>query len=370
LGVPALWFGAAVLSKASALVFGPLCLVAVEFTRRFDGIELSLRRFLSDATYIVAGGALVTVLYCGASEGPARAKLVDWCSRLPGGPVESAGSWIVEKVPFPNNAVDGLVFQIKHDVNAGEGTYLLGKYHPPGQAVPYYFPVALTMKLSLTPLVLLTLLLVICPRSLANWALVAAAALLLLSLTCRVQIGVRYMLPLITIGMVGLATAVVQTCRSLDGRWAREFLAATAGVGVAWTAAVAIFVWPNGICYTNELWGGTKRGYLCLSDSNYDWGQGLKELARWHERNCAPLDVCYFGSDPAIHKLRVRALTLEKLPLEGPDGLLEQVQGHYLAVSTTALYGHPACATESAAFLRSRQPVHRTSTFLIYDFRR
>jgi hypothetical protein len=330
-----------VLSKASGLAFGPLCLVAVELERSLETSVPPFRKFLTDATCIVAGGLILVILYCGRS---------------------------TEHTLLPNNAVDGLAFQIKHNLNAGEGTYLLGEYHPPGHAVYYYFPVALTMKLSLAPLLLLALLVVIRPRSLVNWALAAAAALLLFSLTCRVQIGIRYMLPLIVLGTVGLAAAVVQTCRSINPGWTRMFLAATAGVGVEWSAAAAIMVWPNGLCYTNELWGGTERGYLCLSDSNYDWGQGLRELARWHEKNNAQLDVCYFGSDPAIHKLGLRALTLEKLALHGPDGMLEQVRGHFLAVSTTALYGHPASATECAAFLRVRQPIDRTSTFLIYDF--
>jgi len=385
IGLPALWLAAAVLCKASGLVFGPLCLVAVELERclsqRTANIPLEadwrcrlgmrspwMRRFLKDATCIVAGGLLLVILYCGGSEGSGRASLIAWCDHVPPGPVRTAAAWTTQHAPFPNNAVDGLYFQIQHNFKAGEGTYLLGNYYPAGQALWYYFPLALTMKLSLTSLGLMLLLAATRPRSLANWAMAAAAALLLFSLTCRVQIGVRYMLPLIALGTVGLAAAVVQSWQSFRAVWPKWLLAAAAGVGVAWSVAAAVVVWPNGLCYTNELWGGTERGYLCLSDSNYDWGQGLKELAIWHEQNGAPLDVCYFGSDPDIHKLGIRALTLEKMPLEGPDGMLTQIRGHFLAVSTTALYGHPASLTKCAAFLRQRQPVDRTSTFLIYDF--
>ena len=51
----------------------------------------------------------------------------------------------------------------------------------------------------------------------------------------------------------------------------------------------------------NEWWGGTTNGYRCLSDSNYDWGQGLKELTNWQlDRHVNDLDVWYFGTDPAL----------------------------------------------------------------------
>jgi hypothetical protein len=311
---------------------------------------------------------LLAILYCGSSEGSGRTKFIAACDRLPAGPIQTVAHWTAENIPLPNNAVDGLAFQIRHNVEAREGTFLLGEYHPPGQALWYYFPIALTMKLSLTLLGLLVILAAMRSRFLWNWAMAAAVALLLFSLLCRVQIGVRYMLPLVALGTVGVSAALVQTCQAFGSGWRSRILAGTAVLGVVWSAAAAVVVWPNGLCYTNELWGGTESGYLCLSDSNYDWGQGLNELARWHGQHEIPLDVCYFGTDPAIHKLGLRALTLEKIPLYGPEGMLAQVRGHYLAVSTTALYGHPVSATECGVFLRGQKPVDRTSTFLIYDF--
>jgi len=39
----------------------------------------------------------------------------------------------------------------------------------------------------------------------------------------------------------------------------------------------------------------------------------------------------------------------------------------YLAVSTTALYGHPHCETPAATYLRGLTPIGRTSTYLIFD---
>src|SRR5262249_32407359 len=161
------------------------------------------------------------------------------------------------------------------------GAFLLGRWHP--NNVWYYFPVALSVKLSLPLLLGPLVLAALRPRALANWATLAAAALLLFSLASRVQIGVRLVLPLVGLAGVGLAGGGWAGGRG--GAWReaeagrrRRLLAFAAAAGVAWTAVAALAVWPRGQCYANELWGGTARAYRYVSDSNYDWGQGLKEL--------------------------------------------------------------------------------------------
>jgi hypothetical protein len=82
------------------------------------------------------------------------------------------------------------------------------------------------------------------------------------------------------------------------------------------------------------------------------------------------LDVWYFGTDPAIDRPPLKHLPLHTLPLTKPDDVAAWVQGRYIAVGTTLLYGTadcgPACR-QAADFFRLREPVARTSTFLIYD---
>lgn len=131
-------------------------------------------------------------------------------------------------------------------------------------------------------------------------------------------------------------------------------------------------MWPHGLGYVNELWGGTSRGYLRVSESNYDWGQGLKELARWQrEHGVVPLNVWYFGTDPALRTMPLTEFPLHTFPVWGPDDLLARVRGGYLAVNTTLLYGSKLTEAQerAAAYLRPRRPVARTTTFFIYDFR-
>src|SRR5205814_5574537 len=108
------------------------------------------------------------------------------------------------------------------------------------------------------------------------------------------------------------------------------------------------FVWPHALCYANPLWGGTGEGYRLLSDSNYDWGQGLKDLAGWQRQHPdSPLDVWYFGSDPVLESLPMRELRFHNLVIRKPEEFVALVQGHYLAVSTSLLYGSIRSALRS-----------------------
>jgi hypothetical protein len=152
---------------------------------------------------------------------------------------------------------------------------------------------------------------------------------------------------------------------------------AVAGIGVVavcWSATAAAVVWPQGLCYVNALWGGTASGYVLVSETNYDWGQGLKELARWQQqKHLDNLDVWYFGTDAGLKKLPLREVPFHNLPVHSPEEVAAQVRGHYLAVSTTFLYGAPLEMEgyhQAVAFLREARPVAQAGTFLIFDFTR
>lgn len=68
----------------------------------------------------------------------------------------------------------------------------------------------------------------------------------------------------------------------------------------------------------------------------------------------------------------MREVPLHALPISGLEDVVAQLRGHYLAASTTLLYGTAISDAHrlAAAFLRTRRPVARTTTFMIYDFAR
>jgi hypothetical protein len=383
-GLPMLWFAAAVLAKASGLVYGLLAMAVLEIDRlaragvfrlpagtglraRLRDAWAKLRPLRRDTWWIAGGGMVLVFIYCGSDWQP-EASFVRWADGLPDGPLREVMLWISQHLCIFSNAGVALVRQVKHNL-LGHGPYLLGQTDR--RALWYYFPVLLTIKaalpLLLTPLVLLALR----PRALANWPCLLAAVLVLFSLTFRVQIGVRFVLPIVVLAAVGLAVALVRAGADALPAWRRRLLAGTAVVGAAWSVSAAVLVWPHGLCHVNELWGGTRGGYVHVSDANYDWGQGLKELRRWQrEQGLQTLDVWYFGTDPACRHPSVHLVECCAEKVNGPADVLSQIQGRYLAVSTTLLYGNmlnSPGAARALGYFRTLQPVARTATFLIYD---
>ena len=197
-----------------------------------------------------------------------------------------------------------------------------------------------------------------------NWPLICGSALLLFSLTCRVQIGIRLQLPAMAFCVIGLSTAIGRAITH------HRIAAFCTWCGVASMAAASIYVWPNGLSYVNELWGGTANGYRIVSDSNYDWGQGLPELLKWQQNHHdQPLDVWYYGVDPEMKQMPFRDAKLHCMPLKQPDDTATYIQNRYLAVATTLRYGHTINPAHGIAveYLSAYEPVDRTTTFLIYD---
>jgi hypothetical protein len=386
-GVPSLWFAAAVLSKASALFFAPLILLGIEIQRVFDSVHSAptdttrpislpkLRKDLAplyrDLKQIAACGIALVFIYCGCDWMP-EPSFVAWAQHLPAGSLRGRTMlWLAEHLRIFSNAGEAIVRQVRHNLR-GVGpdcTYLMGRV---GRAFWYYYPVALSIKLSLGLIILFATIVVLAPRAMRNWPFAAAIPLFILSLLSRLQIGVRLMFPLVAFVIIGTAVAATLAIRKAAARQGvANLIRAEAIVAIGWAALAAIAVWPNGICYTNEAWGGTPTGYLYLSDSNYDWGQGLPELSRWVHRNAAgDINVWYFGLDPIIGS---PPFIQQRIEADGANIPVAALRGRYLAVGTTMLYGRVYERSPSQAavrqFLKRCRPSSRTTTFLIYDFR-
>jgi hypothetical protein len=386
IGVPALWFGLALFAKASALVFAPLGWLFIEVHRLTE--SGALRPATPSATAIAALcarirqawtafgpfrrdvwragwlGLVIVFVLCGC-DWTNRPSLVRWATALPDETTGKASLvWLAENLRIFDNAGAGLVKQVTHSLR-GHPTYLLGETSV--KSIPGYFPIALSIKLPLPILFLPLILAAVRPRALWNWACLAAAGFLLYSLTCGVQNGVRLMLPWVALGIAGLSAALVRAVGEAPQLAVRRMLVGVAACGVVWLGASSTRIWPHGLCFINELWGGPREGYKLISDANYDWGQGLTELARWQQENDAKnLDVLYFGTDPLLDKLPMQRLNIYELT---PENLSVRTAGRRLAVNTTLLYGGYA-PQFGPMFdrLRRLEPADRTTTFLIYDF--
>lgn len=395
-GLPAVWFGLAVLSKASALYFGPLCLAGIAWgwgawrpcaagaparlARRVFAWWHDTRCARCDAMQIVFLGLVLAVVYCG-SDWQREESFVDWARALPDGWVSGWMVPIAERLRVFSNAGEGLVQQLKHNIR-GHESYLLGRSIE--RAVWYYYPVLLTIKLSLPLLVVVVLVTAAQRAKVLNWAVRAALLPLLLSPLLRIQLGVRLVLPALALLIVGVAAGAATWIRQRRAGRDRGLACALVTLWLGSSLAVAASVWPDGIRFVNRAWGGTGGGYRLVSDSNYDWGQGLPELDTWHASAGRPaLAVWYWGADPALLHGPWLPVALHEAPWRPAGSLHAFLRGRYLAVSTTLLFGgvltgnRPvAPAVESArrqaaavrAWLAAQPVAARTSTFLIYDF--
>jgi hypothetical protein len=379
--VPAIWFALAVLSKASGFVFGIIGMAVIDLEYRLTAVVeteegggrfraavrgLFQKPFRRDLGQICVLGLLAVFCFCGSEWQPSPS-FIAWGQQLPEGPARSVTVWIAEHLRIFSNAGVALVRQVRHNVQ-GHGVFLLD--HIEKRAIWYYFPLALSMKCPLPLLALPLLLAAVNRRALRNWACFTALALLVFSLVCRVQTGIRLVLPLVMLALVGTTAALVVAWRQLGPDRRRTLLAAGGACSAVWLLWSSLSVWPHGLCYTNELWGGTENGYRCLSDSNYDWGQGLKELVQWQENHQArDLKVLYYGTDTTLGRLPMRPLVVGALDL-GSDNLPASARGHTLAVGTSIVYGSVSEIFPDlkalAHALRGMQPVDRTATFFIY----
>lgn len=361
IGWPGFWFGLALLSKASALVFAPFAMLAVEVTRTDPrGWRERLRSFVADGIAIGCIGLMLAFIGCGTDFRSQRS-FVAWAESLPSNPGSAALVWIAKHLKIFGNAGEAIVMQIRHNLR-GHGQFLLGESGD--RPFWYYFPVLFAIKLT-APVLLGGFLLALRPKAvLKNSALVLFAMLLLFSLKCRVQIGIRLQLPALAFLTIGLAVALEQVASQT------RLLRAIAACGIAVIVTSSLAIWPHALTYANSLTGGSDRAYRLMSDSNYDWGQGLAELAQWHDENQRPgLDVWYFGQDPRLKEMPVRSLPVHCLSLGTPDDLGRFCWGRYLAVGTSVRYGFILSPAHqlALAFLDQRLPVARTTTFLIYD---
>ncbi len=362
-GVPLLWAALALLAKASAVVFVPLVLLAVEIERFAGPVgQRSLRPLLRDGVQILGGGFLLAVLLFGF--GSTNSFRGEWAQTHQPHSVVGHALWQLNQY-LHSYALGVFTFQAWHQEGGHGGALLLGHYYPDG--VWYYFPVALGLKVALPVLLGVVAIGVTKPRVLANAVVLAVVLLLLYSLTCRVQIGVRLFLPVMALLVIGSAAAAVQGVRHCTSNWGRGLWRAGAVCALGWALLGTLGVWPHALCYANEAAGGPAGNAVNLGDSNHDWGQGLPELLAWQRTHAeTPLSVWYFGRDPT---LKTAPLTPIDLSAVSPADAEVRLRGRYLAVSTTLLYGGPG-QTPLGERLRALKPIGRTTTFVIYDFTR
>ena len=140
---------------------------------------------------------------------------------------------------------------------------------------------------------------------------------------------------------------------------------------MVWMLAEVIFTFPYYLSYYNELGRGLQNGYKIATDSNYDWGQDLRRLAKWREKNhIQKIYLDYFGGGSPHYYLG-----------NGYEGWWSSFgpppKDSYFAVSLNSLIGNQAKPIgdikikpeDAYSWLKNKTPIARGgSSIFIYKF--
>ncbi len=146
------------------------------------------------------------------------------------------------------------------------------------------------------------------------------------SLTSPLNIGVRHLIP--TLPFVYILVAWATTEWLAKGEKYKKVGIAFVAILLIWQATSVVRAYPSFLSYFNEFAGGPAGGSRYVVDSNLDWGQDLKRLAAYVEKNnIDKINIAYFGGGDPKYYLGDKA---EYFKWEEP-------QRGWIAVSTTLL---------------------------------
>ncbi len=252
----------------------------------------------------------------------------------------------------------------------GNTTYFLGEVSAVGSKI--YFPLMYLLKETLT-LHILTIIAVFLAsiafvkqklfkplnfrifwtNHLAELTMLAFIALYWgFSIRSPLNIGVRHILPTFPFVFLLVASQIaawlkIKSSEKTDGFLdvTRQFLKKLSGTPIKYSLVGTLIIWqtvsvvsiyPSFLAYFNELIGGPSQGYIYVTDSNLDWGQDLKRLAKWTDDNGVDkIYVDYFGGAIASYYLGNKFLPW--WGTRSPKDL--NATGGWLAVSATFLQG-------------------------------
>jgi hypothetical protein len=233
----------------------------------------------------------------------------------------------------------GLAHLGEHTLS-GHPSYFLGRIREHG--VWYFFPIILAVKTPIAFAILAAL-----GIRKASVPILSAAAIVVMAMASRINLGVRHVLPIYPLLAIAGGIALIDL-------WQRRRVIAV--LLAAWFAVSSLLAHPDYIAYFNELAG--RHPERIVVDSDLDWGQDLPRLREAiAARGIDRLWIAYFGSTD-----------LRRYPLADAIRLLPprtRVRG-WIAISKTTLKGAYGNA-DDYAWLERQTPVQEIGpSMLLY----
>ncbi|HUQ70455.1 MAG TPA: glycosyltransferase family 39 protein [Planctomycetaceae bacterium] len=211
---------------------------------------------------------------------------------------QQAGALSDLPVPLPRDYLEG--FDRQRQIMEGRHPVYLNEVWSVSGFVSY-FAMALVYKLSHAEqlLALLTICFLLFPdgekRDLRRQAFlwVPIVGLMIVASTSTMQLGLRYILPVIPFLFLFAGQAAIWLQRTRFPT--RSVLVGLAIVGLPTTLRFH----PHYLAYFNELAGGPENGRYHLLDSNLDWGQDLRDLKPYlDQQGITDIGLAYYGTLP------------------------------------------------------------------------
>ena len=248
---------------------------------------------------------------------------------------------------------DGLSATLRR-LDTGRSSFVMGRYTLKG--VWWYFPAALAVK---TPLLALLGALGGIWLVFKNfrkdylWLILPPAIFFAASLTAKVQIGYRHIMPVMPFIAVLAGLALARLLEVKKGAWLAAAL-------LCLNAASVLRAHPHYLAYFNEPAGGPANGYKLFVDSNLDWGQDAAGVAAYLKTiGNPPVVLSYFGvARPESYGIKYIPLgVVSNVELKGTGEQACGLKEVLLAVSATNLQGTYYPDKGTFSWLKAREPV-------------
>jgi hypothetical protein len=264
------------------------------------------------------------------------------------------------------------LYKVIENLQQGRSTFFFGKHSTTGFRL--YFIVLFFLKTEIPLLIIFVVALIkffikIFKKEYSELDLVfipAVIIFLVIASFSKTQIGHRHILPIYPILIFYSSTLATDKKFSL----AYYFL-------VLLCILSSIKTHPYYLSYFNEFIGGNKNGWKYLTDSNIDWGQGLKQLSLWIKKNKDVDDrgiyLSYFGvADPHYYGIKYRPVgiisNLTQQERAGDDIIKNNLKRIVVAVSVTNLQSTYYKNKTIFNFLKEIVPVYRAAdSIFVYD---
>ncbi|MBI4948300.1 glycosyltransferase family 39 protein [Candidatus Berkelbacteria bacterium] len=194
-------------------------------------------------------------------------------------------------VTLPLNYIKGVILVLNH-TGGGHSSYLLGKVSNTGWW--YYFPLLFFVKSPLPFLIAFTIglwAIIKKEKKLLIWTLaIFGIGFLGFAMISKANLGIRHILPTMPLFILLSTWGILQI---------KNYKTPILILSI-WALGIYIIGYPTYLGYFNELAGGARNGYKIATDSNLDWGQDLKRIKNYIQKNniISPvIDYGWLGKD-------------------------------------------------------------------------